>query len=47
MLAMFITGLGTALPERRFTQAECWEALQTWDNFHRLTPRSRALLAVE
>lgn len=41
---MFITGLGTALPERRFTQAECWEAFQAWDKFHQLAPRSRALL---
>ena len=41
---MFITGLGTALPEKRFAQAECWEALQGWDKFHRLTSRSRALL---
>jgi alkylresorcinol/alkylpyrone synthase len=41
---MFITGLGTALPDKRFTQAECWEALQAWDKFHGLAPRSRALL---
>jgi alkylresorcinol/alkylpyrone synthase len=41
---MFITGLGTALPSKRFTQAECWEALQAWNRLEELKPRSRALL---
>ena len=41
---MFITGLGLALPPRRFTQAECWEAFQVAPQFARLTPRSRKLL---
>ncbi len=41
---MFIIGLGTALPSKRFTQAECWNALQTWDHLAQLKPRSRALL---
>src|SRR5262245_28729075 len=41
---MFITGLGTALPPQRYTQFECWEALQSWDRFLCLAPRSRKIL---
>jgi predicted naringenin-chalcone synthase len=41
---MFITGLGTAVPPTRSTQTECWKALQGWDHFARLAPRSQALL---
>jgi alkylresorcinol/alkylpyrone synthase len=41
---MFITGLGTALPPRRYTQQECWQALETWDHVRNLAPRSRAIL---
>jgi predicted naringenin-chalcone synthase len=41
---MFITGLGTAAPPHRYTQAQCWEALQHSTRFHELTPRSRAIL---
>lgn len=41
---MFITGIGTALPAARFTQAECWNALRAWPGHGRLTDRSRALL---
>lgn len=41
---MFITGLGTATPPRRYTQAECWEAMREAEPFARLNPRSRALL---
>jgi len=41
---MFITGLGTAAPEQRYTQSECWEALQKSSRFKDLTPRSRAVL---
>ena len=39
----FITGLGTAVPPRSFTQRECWEALQRADR-PELTPRTRAVL---
>ena len=39
----FITGLGTAVPARSFTQRECWEALQRADR-PELTPRTRAVL---
>ena len=41
---MFITGIGTALPPHRYTQPQCWEALQSWAGFEKLAPRSRAIL---
>jgi alkylresorcinol/alkylpyrone synthase len=41
---MFLTGLGTAVPLRRFTQMECWAALQQSPQFPQLDARSRALL---
>jgi len=41
---MFIIGLGTAAPEQRYTQAQCWEALQNSARFQQLAPRSRAVL---
>jgi alkylresorcinol/alkylpyrone synthase len=41
---MFITGLGTAAPQHRYTQAQCWDALQNSTRFHELAPRSRAIL---
>ena len=41
---MFITGLGTAVPDRCYTQAQCWEAMQAAARFPKLLPRSRAIL---
>src|SRR5713101_1416930 len=41
---MFITGLGTATPARRYTQKECWEAAQAVAEFSRLNTRSRAII---
>lgn len=41
---MFITGLGTATPPKRYTQSECWEAAQSATQFSRLNLRSRAIL---
>jgi predicted naringenin-chalcone synthase len=41
---MFIKGLGTAAPPRRYAQQECWEALLESARFHQLRPRSRAIL---
>ena len=41
---MFITGLGTATPPNRYLQTECWEAAQVEKEFHRLNPRSRAIV---
>jgi alkylresorcinol/alkylpyrone synthase len=40
---MFLTGLQTAVPERRFTQAQCWEALQRADR-PELNARVRSIL---
>lgn len=41
---MFITGLGTASPPQRYTQLECWAALQKSARFRELAPRSQAIL---
>lgn len=41
---MFLTGLATAAPPRRFTQPECWAALQQAPQFAQLSARSRSLL---
>src|SRR5258708_2888970 len=41
---MFITGIGTALPPRRYTQVECWEFAKSSDQVRRLTPRSQAVI---
>lgn len=41
---MFITGLGVAVPPQRYTQLQCWEALQASASFTGLTTRSRAIL---
>jgi alkylresorcinol/alkylpyrone synthase len=40
---MFLTGLGTAVPPRSFTQSDCWDALERADR-PELTPRTRAVL---
>src|ERR1700682_5735662 len=40
---MFITGLGTAVPPRSFTQVDCWEALQRAER-PEITARTRAIL---
>lgn len=40
---MFITGLGTAVPPRSFTQSDCWEALRRADR-PEITARTRAVL---
>src|SRR5436190_7090892 len=41
---MFITGLGTATPPRRYTQPECWDALVASEYLPRLSSRSQAIL---
>lgn len=41
---MFITGIGTANPPQRYTQAECWLALQESQQFKQLDKRARAVL---
>ena len=40
---MFISGIGTATPPRRYTKAECWSAFQESDWFARLDRRSHAI----
>ena len=41
---MFLVGLGTAVPETRYTQRECWDALRGSARFTRLTAPARVLL---
>lgn len=41
---MYLNGLATAVPLRRFTQAECWTALQQSPQFSRLSPRAHTVL---
>jgi alkylresorcinol/alkylpyrone synthase len=40
---MFVNGLGTANPPRRFNKAECWEALRTSEWFDKLDRRARII----
>lgn len=40
---MFVTGLGTANPPRRYSKAECWEAFKTSEWFRRLDRRSHMI----
>jgi len=40
---MFLNGLGTANPPRRYTKAECWDAFIASDWFQRLDRRAHAL----
>ena len=41
---MFITGIGTANPPRRYTQTECWQALCASRQFKQLDRRARTVL---
>ena len=41
---MYLTGIGTAVPARRFKQADCWEAFQQAPQYSTLNARSQALL---
>lgn len=41
---MYLRGIGTAAPESRYEQSQCWEALQNSPQFSGLTNRSRAIL---
>lgn len=41
---MFITGLGTATPPRRYTQQQCWEGFQASPQYPQLDRRARATL---
>jgi len=41
---MFIQGVGTAAPEFRYTQRECWDALLASEHLSKLSSRSQAIL---
>lgn len=41
---MFITGLGTAVPAKKYKQSDCWQALAESDKIEALKMRSRAIL---
>ncbi len=41
---MYLTGIGTAVPQNCYTQAQCWSALQQAPQYSQLSPRSHALL---
>lgn len=40
---MFVTGIGTAAPENRYSKAECWDAFLASQWFGRLGPRAHAV----
>jgi predicted naringenin-chalcone synthase len=40
---MFVNSIGTALPQYRYTKAECWDAFNKSAWFERLSPRAHAL----
>src|SRR6266436_8535447 len=40
---MFLNAIGTALPERRYTKSECWDAFAASQWFERLDARSRLI----
>lgn len=41
---MFFAGIGTAVPEQRYSQRECWDALRTRPEYLRLGAPARLLL---
>ncbi|MGH7941358.1 MAG: type III polyketide synthase [Limisphaerales bacterium] len=41
---MFIIGIGTATPPRRYSQEDCWETVQQCPRFQELNARSKAIL---
>jgi predicted naringenin-chalcone synthase len=40
---MFLNAIGTALPERRYSKGDCWEAFAQSEWFERLGPRAHAI----
>ncbi|HEY1889009.1 MAG TPA: 3-oxoacyl-[acyl-carrier-protein] synthase III C-terminal domain-containing protein [Steroidobacteraceae bacterium] len=40
---MYLNGIGTAAPPRRYTKLDCWEAFRHSEWFERLSSRTRAL----
>src|ERR1019366_392236 len=43
---MYLNAIGTALPERRYTKSDCWDAFAASDWFERLDARSRAIAKI-
>ncbi|MDB6085315.1 MAG: Chalcone and stilbene synthase domain protein [Gammaproteobacteria bacterium] len=43
---MFLNAIGTALPERRYSKSDCWDAFAVSDWFDRLDARSRAIAKI-
>jgi alkylresorcinol/alkylpyrone synthase len=43
---MFLNAIGTALPERRYTKGDCWNAFAASEWFGRLEGRSRAIAKI-
>jgi predicted naringenin-chalcone synthase len=41
---MFIIGIGTATPPKRYSQMDCWQTVQHCPRFRELNPRSKAIL---
>ena len=41
---MYLTGIGTAVPQNRYTQVQCWKALHQAPQFAQLNRRSQAVL---
>jgi alkylresorcinol/alkylpyrone synthase len=40
---MFLSSIATALPEKRYSKDDCWQAFKVSEWFSRLEPRSRAI----
>ena len=43
---MYLNAIGTALPERRYTKSDCWDAFAASDWFERLDARSRTIAKI-
>jgi predicted naringenin-chalcone synthase len=41
---VFVSGLGTAAPPQRYSQAQCWEAFRACEHYRRLGRRAQALV---
>jgi polyketide synthase Type III len=43
---MYLNAIGTALPERRYSKSDCWDAFAASDWFERLDVRARAIAKI-
>src|SRR6185312_12343379 len=41
---MFFTGVGTAVPPRRYLKSECWNAYEASEWYQKLGPRAHAVI---